>query len=101
MKEEKASRALQTLKRQILLYLVEHPDAKDTREGIVKWWVPAGRGETEEERIQETLKDLVERGWVVQRETATSKEIYRLNKEQLPHIRKFLEQTTQETKQKG
>jgi hypothetical protein len=100
MKEE-ASRALRTLESHILLYLVEHPDAKDTREGILKWWVPAGRGETEDVRIQEALQDLVERGWIVERETAASKKIYGLNKDQLPRIRKFLGQNGQKIKQKG
>ena len=95
MKDEEASRALRTLKSQILLYLVEHPDAKDTREGILKWWVPAGREDTEAERIQGALKELVERGWIVERETAASKKIYGLNKEQLPQIRRFLSQTDQ------
>ena len=99
MKEEAASRALRTLKSQILLYLVQHPDAKDTREGILKWWMPAGRGETEVERIQEALKDLVEQGWILERQTAVSKKIYGLNKEQLPQVRRFLGQTGQKIKQ--
>ena len=100
-REEEASRALRTLMCQILLYLVDHPDAKDTREGILKWWVPAGLGEPEEERIQSVLMDLVGRGWIVKRETAASKKIYGLNKEQLPQIRQFLDETTRETKHRG
>lgn len=101
MKEEGASRALWTLESQILLYLVDHPDAKDTPEGILKWWVPAGRAETEATKFQEALKDLLERGWIVGRETAASKKIYGLNKEQLPQIRRFLGRTDQKIRQKG
>src|SRR5215475_10925951 len=39
----------------ILQYLLEHPDAKDTPEGIYKWWLSAGSENPGHEKVQEAL----------------------------------------------
>jgi hypothetical protein len=98
---EGSGRDAQTLSRQMLLYLVDHPDAKDTAEGILKWWIPAQGGDQDQELVQETLNELVARGWVARRKTATSEVIYGLSKERLPQIREFLNQPIHEAKPKG
>jgi hypothetical protein len=46
----------------VLGYLQQHPDAADTREGIVSWWLPQQRYEIERQRIEQALGHLVERG---------------------------------------
>jgi len=46
----------------VLAYLAQHPDAADTLDGIVSWWLPQQRYETERRRIEKALGHLVERG---------------------------------------
>ena len=46
----------------VLAYLTQHPDAADTLDGIVSWWLPLQRYETERRRIENALGHLVERG---------------------------------------
>ena len=42
---------------EILCYLMEHPDAQDTKEGIVEWWLLHHRLES----IENALNELVDR----------------------------------------
>lgn len=46
----------------VLAYLQRHPDAADTLEGIVRWWLPQQRYETEKARIEQVLETLVADG---------------------------------------
>jgi hypothetical protein len=75
--------------RGILQYLVEHPDAKDTIEGILKWWLPDGRVWKRGE-VQEALNLLTSKEWLTRRGTVPSKEIYGINKNRLQEIKSFL-----------
>lgn len=49
---------------EILSYLRNHPDAADTLDGILNWWLPRQRYETERERIEQSLEELVAQGLV-------------------------------------
>jgi len=75
--------------REILQYLVEHPDAKDTMEGILKWWLPVGCGKGHE-RVQKALDFLTSKGWLTERKTTRLKKIYGVNKDQLKEVKNFL-----------
>ena len=46
----------------VLAYLHQHPEAADTLDGIVLWWLPRQRYETSRARIGRVLDDLVARG---------------------------------------
>lgn len=76
--------------RQILHYLMRHPDAKDTMTGILRWWLPREGVERKEEEVQEALDTLVARGWVTTRQTTPSQSLYWLNQEKLEEIKAFL-----------
>jgi hypothetical protein len=85
----------------VLQYLVDHPDAKDTVQGIVRWWLPRGLAAWEEEAVQAALNALVARGWLTQRQTTTSPQLYGVNKEKLEVIKAFLRKRESEAKGQG
>jgi|RhiMetdeSRZDD1v2_1073273.scaffolds.fasta_scaffold112122_2 hypothetical protein len=87
--------------RHILGYLIEHPDAKDTMPGILRWWFPQGGMDRAEEEVQAALDTLVARGWLTQRQTVTSQKLYGMNKEKLEEIELFLRELERETTQEG
>ena len=59
--------------RGILQYLVEHPDANDTCEGILKWWRPKDISEWGKEDVQKALDFLTSKGWLTERKTTRLK----------------------------
>ncbi|WP_313341560.1 hypothetical protein [Stenotrophomonas sp.] len=46
----------------VLAYLRAHPEAADTLQGIVRWWLPQQRYNRESGRIEAVLMLLAERG---------------------------------------
>jgi hypothetical protein len=76
--------------RHILHYLTEHPDAKDTIQGILRWWLPKNPVQRREEEVREAVDGLVARGWVTKRQITPSRSIYGMNKEKLEEIKVFL-----------
>ena len=74
--------------RGILQHLIENPDAKDTIEGILKWWLPDGhlwkRGE-----VQEVLDFMALKGWLTKRKTAPIREVYGINRDRSGEIKKL------------
>ena len=80
----------QKLTREILTYCVEHPDAKDTVEGILTWWFPAGAARWRVEEVKTALRLLTAQGWLTSRSMRHSEEIYGLTKEKVAEIRMFL-----------
>ena len=75
----------------ILHYCVHYPDAKDTPEGILKWWLAEGQGEWGKEDVQKALDLLTAKGWLTTRATAPAKGIYGLNRDHLEEIKIFCE----------
>lgn len=88
MKNNPSGRCAQKASREILDYLVRHPDAKDTIEGILKWWLP--ENEWDEEEVQEALDSLTSKGWLTKRQTTASQTVYGMNKDQRKEIDYFL-----------
>ena len=74
----------------ILRYVVAHPRAKDTIDGIEKWWLPKSTSRETKRRIEETLNWLAAKGWLIARSSPQSETIYSLNETSLEEIRAFL-----------
>ena len=85
--------------RHILHHLVEHPDAKDSLQGILRWWLPRAPAEWREEEVQEALDVLVAQGWVTKRQTASSQHIYGVNKDKLGKIKAYLDEPGSQTEE--
>ena len=75
---------------EILHYLVGHPDAKDTIDGIARWWLPPNDRGSKREQVQIAIDELVARGWIIRRETTPSHVVYGLDKQHLITITSVL-----------
>ncbi|WP_201316532.1 hypothetical protein [Dyella sp. EPa41] len=79
-------RGRQEVERAVLAYLHRHPDAADTLDGIVSWWLPQQRYETERERIERVLSVLVERGALRCDRLPDGAVLYALNRDTRPPL---------------
>jgi hypothetical protein len=76
---------------QVLAYLVQHPQAQDTLEGFVEWWlleqgVRYGIGE-----LETALSDLVEHDYLVAWQCRDGRTYYGLNRGKEREIRTHLQ----------
>jgi hypothetical protein len=62
--------------REILDYLARHPDAQDTIDGILHWWVLDACVEKWAPKIAETVAQLVEQGFLEQKRSADGNVFY-------------------------
>ena len=67
------------LTHEILAYLAEHPDAEDTLEGIVEWWLLEQQIKCRTAHVQEAIDELVAGGLLVERRPAGLPAYFRLN----------------------
>ena len=63
---------------EILDYLVRHPDAQDTIDGILLWWVLDSCIRKWSPTIAETVAELVERGFLQERPSSDGRVFYRV-----------------------
>lgn len=75
---------------EILVYLVDHPKAQDTLEGIVEWWLLERKIKYETARVQEALSELVAKGLIVEMKGPDSQIHYRINKSKYEEIKKLI-----------
>ncbi len=85
--------AIKQLSSHILRYLMKHPGARDSIEGIAEWWVLLQRIEDEVDNVKQALDVLVERGLVEVEGGggASARRFYRLNLKNKEAIARFLE----------
>jgi hypothetical protein len=76
----------------ILAYLSENPDAGDTFDGIMEWWLLDQRIKFEMQNVSEAVARLVSEGWIVKHEESDSRVIYKVNRTMEQAIRKMLSQ---------
>ena len=74
----------------ILAYLADNPNAEDTVEGIVEWWLLDRRIRRESKKAKEALSDLVDKGLVLERHGRDARSRYRINAKRLDDIRRML-----------
>lgn len=61
---------------EIRRYLAQHPDAADTVDGVLQWWLPAASASVSREIVEHALDTLVARGEIVRRIHADGTVIY-------------------------
>jgi hypothetical protein len=75
----------------ILGYLSSNPDAKDTVDGIEKWWLNAMDIGMDARTVRGSLDHLVKLGWLVAYQRLGSGVVYGLNRDRREKLRRFLE----------
>ena len=83
---------------EILDYLIEHPDAQDTADGIAQWWILERCVKRQTPLVNEALEDLVERGLIVGRRAKDSKVHYRINRRKTREVAELLKQNIEARK---
>lgn len=75
----------------ILAHLSDHPEADDTIEGIVQWWLLEQRIKQQIPLVEKALAVLVEKGFVLVQDCLNGRTHYRINRLKQRQIKAFLE----------
>ncbi len=77
---------------EILAYLMDHPDAQDTLEGVMEWWLLERKLKYESRRVRELLSEFVTRGFILETGNTYSGVHYKINPDKKSEIRTLLDQ---------
>ena len=77
---------------EILAYLMEHPDAQDTLEGVMEWWLLERNLKYEARKVNELLAELVVEGLILEKKNSNLKIRYKINPEKKSEIQSLLDQ---------
>jgi hypothetical protein len=77
---------------EILAYLAEHPDAQDTLEGVMRWWLLERQLLHWQPQVEAALAELVEQGLILAQRSRGGRTHYRFNQQRLAEIKTMLEQ---------
>ena len=75
---------------QILAYLVDHPAAQDTADGIAQWWILEQCVKQKAPLVSEALDELVKKGFVTERKAKDARLHYRINRRRSKEIAALL-----------
>jgi hypothetical protein len=80
---------LEPIQRDVLAYVLAHPDARDSADGIRNWWLTGALRGIAAAEVRRALDELVRRRWISMtgREPYTS---YGVERDRLGEIRTFL-----------
>ncbi len=81
-----------TLEQEILDYLVRHPRAQDTVDGIADWWLLEQRLRTVVDQVTRALEALEALGFVTSSTGADGRRVYRFNRRREAAARAWLEE---------
>lgn len=81
------------ISQQILAYLVEHPQAQDTLEGILHWWILEQELKNWRREVEAALAELVAQGLVLERPAGDGRAHYRINRRKTAQVRALLKPT--------
>lgn len=81
---------MQQIGYEILAYLVEHPDAQDTTEGIIEWWLSGRAVKPNAALVEGALTELTDLGLVLARTGEDARAYYKVNRCKLGEISELL-----------
>lgn len=82
--------ATQKVAVKILRYLAEHPNAADTSDGILEWWLLRQSILDEERVVERALDSLVEQKLILKVEAADARKHYHLNADRIDESRALI-----------
>src|SRR5436309_4324707 len=82
---------------EILDYLASHPDAQDTVDGILHWWVLDACVRKWAPKIAETVAQLVEQGFLEQKRSADGNVFYHVSPSYLSTLQRPPRNSTPDT----
>lgn len=71
---------------EVLLYLLEHPDAQDTLQGVTDWWLMERRIREQRELVKAALGELVAEGLLVEERREGLQIRYRINRNRYEEV---------------
>jgi hypothetical protein len=74
----------------ILAYVAEHPDAQDTAEGIVEWWLMGRAAKPNIVLVEDALAELTDLGLMLARRSKDARALYKANPLKLKEISEML-----------
>jgi hypothetical protein len=75
----------------VLAYLAENPNAQDTLEGIMEWWLLEQNIRVQTSKVKKVLTRLVDQGFVLERKGMDSRVMYCINGSKREVIREILD----------
>ncbi len=75
----------------ILEYLMDNPDAQDTLEGIVDWWLLQQDIKRNVALVRMTVEELTYKGFLLERHGNDMRKYYQVNQEKLHEITAIIE----------
>ncbi|NIR30220.1 MAG: hypothetical protein GWN84_13100 [Gammaproteobacteria bacterium] len=78
MSKKPPEREIALIAREIRNYLATHPDAVDSLEGVVKWWLTRQRYEESTAKVMRALDYLVQQRLISKRVLADGRMVYGL-----------------------
>jgi len=75
----------------ILAYLHANPEAQDTVEGIVEWWLLDQKIRHQTERVKQALAELTARGFVVAKTGTDARVLYGIDRSRRDEIEALLD----------
>ena len=76
--------------REILAYLSDHPEARDTLEGIVQWWMLERKIRHQIALVREAIQELVGKGFLLEEPIPGSKKSYQVNPRKQREIQRLI-----------
>jgi len=95
MRRDETKTGLPEIYYHILTHLASNPDAGDTVEGIVEWWLLEEKIKFELQRVSAVLTRLVSEGLVLEQAGSASHTIYRVNRNRQTEIGTILTQLSE------
>ncbi len=87
MRRERTDDGVSCVASRILVYLAEHPEAKDGLEGILEWWLLEQTIRDEMRVVKAALSELVKKRLVLVEKSGTGPTLYHINREKIGEIR--------------